>query len=80
MIAADSVYKVSIPTRKKVSRGIRLRRQVGQEKGKDNKRLEKEKERKKEDEDKNTIAYKGKRTASDSLPPLASTLPTTAFH
>lgn len=79
MIAADSVYKVSIPTRKKVSRGIRLRKQVGQEKEKDNKRLEKKKERKK-DEDKNMIAYKGKRTASDSLPPLASTLPTTTFH
>lgn len=36
--------------------------------------------KKKEDEDKNIITHKGKRIASESLPPLASTLSTTTFH
>ena len=44
------VYNVSIQTRNRTGfkrRSVRLRKQVGQEKGKENKGLEKEKERKK---------------------------------
>ena len=48
----------------------------GEEKGKEDKGLEKEKRR----WGQNIITHKGKRIASESLPPLASTLSTTTFH